>query len=452
MQVSFFGAAGTVTGSRHLLEAHGRRILMDCGLFQGLKALRLRNWQPPGFDCKSIDAVILSHAHLDHSGWLPLLVKSGFSGPIYATEATRDLAEVLLIDSGHLQEEDAQFANRHGFSKHNPALPLYTEEDARTAVAQFQIVQWQVPFDIGGGMTATQFRAGHMLGASILRVTDGKSTLVFTGDLGRPNDQLLPDPEVLHEANLIMCESTYGDRLHGGHDPEPELADIVKRTAGRGGALIIPSFTVGRAQQMLWHFRRLRDRGEIPDIPIYLDSPMAAKATALYDKHKELLRLSPAETRAMCETPHVVHTVEESKRVTAWQGPMIVIAGSGMATGGRVLHHIKAFAPDHRNTILFVGYQSVGTRGADMVAGKKTVRIHGEEVTIRAEVAQLDSISAHADWPEIVDWLRNFTSPPRELVIVHGEPPAAEALAQHVQDSLHWATHIAQDGETVGFS
>jgi metallo-beta-lactamase family protein len=459
MQVSFHGAAGTVTGSRHLLEAHGRKILLDCGLFQGLKALRERNWLPPGFDCASIDAVILSHAHLDHSGWIPLLVKSGFTGPIYTTEAARDLAEVLLVDSGHLQEEDARFANRHGFSKHNPALPLYTEEEARTAMAQFHVVAWQEPFDLGGGMTATLHRAGHMLGASTVRVTDGKTTVVYTGDLGRPNDLLLPDPEVLHDADFILCESTYGNREHdggnrehGGGNPEPDLAAIVKRTAGRGGALIIPSFTVGRAQQMLWHFRRLRDRGEIPDIPIYLDSPMAATATELYNKHKELLRLTPAECKAMCETPRVIHTVEESKQVTAWQGPMIVIAGSGMATGGRVLHHIKAFAPDHRNTFLFAGYQSVGTRGADMVAGKKMVRIHGTEVTIRAEVVQLESISAHADWPEIIQWLRGFTKPPKQLVIVHGEPDAAAGLAEHVKKSLHWPTHIAVDGETLGFS
>ena len=452
MQVSFHGAAGTVTGSRHLLEAHGRKVLLDCGLFQGLKALRLRNWQPPGFDCASIDAVILSHAHLDHSGWLPLLVKSGFTGPIYTTAATCDLAEVLLLDSGRLQEEDARFANRHGFSKHNPALPLYTEEEARAVVGQFRVVAWHEPFDLGGGMSGTLYRAGHMLGASLVRVTDGKTTLVFTGDLGRSNDLLLPGPEPLRDADVILCESTYGDRQHEASDPEPELAAIVHRTAGRGGAVIIPSFTVGRAQQLLWHFHRLRDRGAIPDIPIYLDSPMAATATALYEKHKDLLRLSAAECAAMCRTPHVVHSVEESKKVTAWQGPMIVIAGSGMATGGRVLHHIKAFAPDHRNTFMFAGYQSVGTRGADMVAGKKVVRIHGGDVPIRAEVVQLDSLSAHADWTEIMQWLRGFETAPRQVVIVHGEPPASAALAARIHEDLHWQTHIAQDGETLGFS
>ncbi len=452
MQVSFFGAAGTVTGSRHLLAAHGKKILIDCGMFQGLKALRERNWQPPGFAPSSVDAVILTHAHLDHSGWLPLLAKSGFKGPIYTTAATRDLAEVLLIDSGHLQEEDAKFANKHGFSKHAPALALFGEAEARAVMSQFRVVKWHEPFDLGGGLSATLYRAGHMLGASMARITDGKTSALFTGDLGRPDDLLLSAPEPIAQADLIVCESTYGDRRHGASDPEPELIEIVHRTTRRGGAVIIPSFTVGRAQQLLWHFRTLRDRGAIPDIPIYLDSPMAATATALYQKHAELLRLTPEQVTAMCSTAHVIHTVDESKQVTAWQGPMIVIAGSGMATGGRVLHHIKAFAPDHRNTILFAGYQSVGTRGADMVAGKTTVRIHGEDVPIRAEVAQLDALSAHADWSEILQWLRGFKEPPRQVAIVHGEPTAALGLAGHIEAGLGWSTHVAVQGETLGFS
>ncbi len=452
MQISFFGAAGTVTGSRHLLVGHGRKILIDCGMFQGLKALRERNWHDPGFKPAEVDAVILTHAHLDHSGWLPLLAKTGFKGPIYTTAATRDLAEVLLVDSGHLQEEDARFANRHGFSKHQPALALFTEAEARAVMTQFRVVNWHEPFDLGGGMTATLYRAGHMLGASLVRINDGTTSVVFTGDLGRPDDLLLPGPESPQQADLIVCESTYGDRRHGPSDPEPELVEIVHRTTRRGGAVIIPSFTVGRAQQLLWHFRRLRDRGAIPDLPIYLDSPMAATATQLYQKHAELLRLSPAECAAMCSTAHIIRTVEESKQVTAWQGPMIVIAGSGMATGGRVLHHIKAFAPDHRNTILFAGYQSVGTRGADMVAGKTVIRIHGEDVPIRAEVAQLDTLSAHADWSEILQWLRQLGGAPKQVAIVHGEPIAATALAGHINAGLGWQTHIAQQGETLGFS
>jgi len=452
--IQFLGAAGTVTGSKHLIDTgeDGAQVLMDCGLFQGQKEWRERNWQPLPVPSSSIEAVILTHAHLDHSGWLPLLAKSGFKGPIYTTAATRDLAEVLLIDSGHLQEEDAHFANRHGFSRHQPALPLFGEADARAVMAQFQVVAWHEPFDLGGGMSATLYRAGHMLGASLARVTDGKTAVVFTGDLGRPDDLLLPEPERLDQADLIVCESTYGDRRHGPSDPEPELVEIVHRTARRGGAVIIPSFTVGRAQQLLWHFRKLRDRGAIPDLPIYLDSPMAATATSLYQKHAELLRLNATEVEQMCTTAHVIHTVEESKQVTAWQGPMIVIAGSGMATGGRVLHHIKAFAPDHRNTILFAGYQSIGTRGADMVAGKTTVRIHGEDVPIRAEVAQLESLSAHADWSEILQWLRGFRSAPQQVVIVHGEPQAATALANHIDAGLGWRTHIAQHGESLGFS
>lgn len=450
MQVTFYGAAGTVTGSRHLLQGHGKKILIDCGMFQGLKALRMRNWDQPGFEPRELDAVILTHAHLDHSGWLPLLVKQGFRGPIYATAATRDLAEVLLIDSGHLQEEDARFANRHGFSKHQPALALFTEAEAKATMAQFQVVAWHEPIDLGNGIEATLYRAGHMLGASLVQVKDGKTTIVFTGDLGRPDDLLLPGPERLEAADLILCESTYGDRRHGASDPEPELVEIVHRTTRRGGAVIIPSFTVGRAQQLLWHFRKLRDAGAIPDLPIYLDSPMAATATQLYRKHAELLRLTPEQVNAMCTTAHIIGTVEESKQVTAWQGPMIVIAGSGMATGGRVLHHIKAFAPDHRNTILFAGYQSVGTRGADLVAGKKLVRIHGEDVAIRAEVAQLDSLSAHADWAEILQWLRGFTSAPREVVLVHGEPEAANALSDHIHAGLGWATTVAGMGRTVG--
>ena len=450
MQLSFHGAAGTVTGSRHLLEAHGRKILIDCGMFQGLKALRERNWQAPGFDPATIDAVVLTHAHLDHSGWLPLLRKQGFHGPIYATSATRDLAEVLLKDSGHLQEEDARFANRHGFSRHAPALALFTEADAVAVMAQFREVAWLQAVDLGNGLTLKLHRAGHMLGASMAEISDGKKTIVFTGDLGRADDLLLPGPERLLRADLIVCESTYGNRRHGAHDPEPELVEIVHRTARRGGAVIIPAFCVGRAQQLLWHFRRLRDRGAIPDLPIYLDSPMAATATQLYHKHSDLLKFSAEDCQAMCTTAHVVRTPDESKKISAFQGPMIVIAGSGMATGGRILHHIKALAPNNRNTIVFAGYQAPGTRGADMIGGKGVIRIHGEDVPIRAEVVALDSMSAHADWTEILSWLRGFSEAPTEIVLVHGEPEAAATLAGHIQGGLGWTTRIGREGDVVG--
>lgn len=449
MQIRFLGGAGTVTGSRHLLEAGGRRVLVDCGLFQGLKMLRERNRERFPVEPASIDAVVLTHAHLDHSGWLPALVREGYAGPVHCTAATADLAAILLADSAHLQEEEAEFANRHGFSRHHPALPLYTVRDAERAVERLRPVAWDAETEVAAGVTATLARVGHIPGAAAVRLAAGGRAVTVSGDVGRPGDPLLPDPDAPPACDWLLLESTYGDRRHPEGDPGEEIARVIERTAARGGAVLIPAFAVGRAQEIAWHLHRLMGRGRIPHLPVFLDSPMAGRAIGVACAHPEAMRLSPAECRQVTAFLRVADTVAESKRIDAMRVPCIVISASGMATGGRVLHHLKAMGPDGRNTVLFAGYQAPGTRGAQMLAGAREVKIHGEWVTIRAEVALIDGLSAHADQEELIGWVGRMASPPRAIYLVHGDPAAADALRVRLTDRLGIACVIPQHGDVA---
>lgn len=451
MQLSFFGATQTVTGSRYLLPCDGRRLLIDCGLFQGYKHLRLKNWARLPFDAGAVDAVLLTHAHLDHSGYLPLLVRNGFKGPIYATKATIELCRILLPDSGHLQEEQAEFANRHGFSKHSPALPLYTQKDAHECLKRFKAVAFDGPIEPAPGVHAQFARAGHLLGAASIRVEHRGTSVLFSGDVGRPRDPLMRAPTAPIASDYLVVESTYGDRTHSADDPQAELREVIHRTCQRRGVIVIPTFAVGRAQLLLLLVARLKAAGEIPDVPVYLDSPMAIDATELFTRFGAEHRLSTADAAAVGRIAALVRTAQESKALDRIREPAIILAASGMATGGRVVHHLKVFATDARNTILFSGFQAGGTRGAALVAGAGQVRIHGETFPVRAEIAQLRCASAHADANELIAWMRQLGAPPRQVFVTHGEPSASDVLRQRIQTELGWPASVPEyrDGITL---
>ncbi len=438
MRLTFLGGVGTVTGSKFLLETDRRRLLIDCGLFQGYKQLRLKNWQPFPLDPSAIDAVVITHAHLDHSGYLPLLVRRGFSGPVYATSSTIDLLHILLRDAAYLLEREAEYANDQGYSKHSPALPLYTMADAERALDRLESCEFHTPVAIGGNIELGFRRAGHILGAAILTIGIDERRIVFSGDLGRPGMPTMGDPEPVEDAEVLVLESTYGDRVHSKENPEDMLADIINRTAARGGSIIIPSFAVGRSQTLLYHLHRLKQARRIPDLPVYLDSPMAIDATEIFCRHPDDHRLSAEEARAAFGVARYVHTPEESRALDANHVPKVIVSASGMATGGRVIHHLKVYARDARNTILFAGYQAGGTRGASMIAGADEIKIHGSYIPVHAEVDQLDMLSAHADASEIITWLSNFRTPPRHTYIVHGEPAASDALRHRIEEKLGW--------------
>jgi metallo-beta-lactamase family protein len=442
MHLTFLGATGTVTGSKYLLETGGRRILVDCGLFQGFKQLRLRNWEPLPVAPRTIDTVVLTHAHLDHTGYLPLLVRNGFAGRVICTSGTRDFCGILLPDSGHLQEQDAEFANRYGFSKHQPAMPLYTEADARVALERLDPIGYGVAKDLGGGVTLTYRNAGHILGAATASLSSGDRSITFSGDLGRPNDPILPPPDTIAQADYLLVESTYGDRKHDTRDPEVVLAEIINRTATRGGTVLIPAFAVGRAQTLLFYLQRLKSAGKIPNLPIFLDSPMAIDAGEILLAHRGEHRLSQEQCRALHGVARETRSPEDSKAIDRSALPAIIISASGMATGGRVLHHLKVFAPDEKNTILFTGFQAGGTRGEAMVAGAKQIKIHGELVPVRAEVLNLGMLSAHADADEIIAWLKGFRKPPRTTFITHGEPAGADGLRHRIETELGWVVRV----------
>jgi metallo-beta-lactamase family protein len=449
MRLTFLGAAGTVTGSRYLLEHAGKRVLVDCGLFQGLKNLRLRNWDPMPVDAASIDAVVLTHAHIDHSGYLPALAAQGFRGPVFATQATRDLCALLLPDAGHLQEEDADYANRHGFSKHHPALPLFTEEDGRKVLRKFSTRDFGQEFEPVPGLHMRFSMAGHILGAGSLHVRWDHGSLLFSGDLGRDEDLLMRPPEPPPAADYVVVESTYGDRAHEEEDAATRFAEVINRTAARGGIVVVPAFAVGRAQALLHLVATLKHERRIPDLPIFLNSPMAADVTELYHVHRAQHRLDPEHCRAMCHAARIVNTAEESRKLNGMRFPAVIISASGMATGGRVVHHLKALAPDHRNTILLAGYQAAGTRGAALAAGAKEVKIHGDYVKVRAEVAMLGSLSAHADRGELLGWLARLPRAPKRVFVTHGEPVAADSLRLAIEEQRHWRCTVAEHAQSV---
>jgi metallo-beta-lactamase family protein len=448
LQLKFLGGVGTVTGSKYLVDTGNARILVDCGLFQGYKQLRLRNWKNLPVDPASIDAVVLTHAHIDHSGYLPVLVKNGFRGKIHCTDATYDLCGILLPDSAYLQEREAERANRYGYSKHKPALPLYGENDVRKTLEMFDTSPFDSPVSVAKGVSATFRLAGHILGAAIVELQASTTKIVFSGDLGRPNDPIMYDPAPVRQADYLLVESTYGNRQHGARDAQDALADIINRTSKRGGTVLIPSFAVGRAQTLLYHLHELKAANRIPDLPVYLDSPMAIDATELFCKHAYCHKLSKTQSLNACHVAKYVHDSEDSKALDYDQMPKIIIAASGMATGGRVLHHLKFYAPDARNTVLFAGFQAGGTRGAAMVAGIDRIKIHGEYHDVRAEIANLHMLSAHADADEIMHWLEGFESPPKQTFIVHGEPDAADALRHRIEEELGWSVIVPEHSET----
>ncbi len=449
-RLRFLGATGTVTGSKYLVEHGGASLLVDCGLFQGFKPLRLRNWAALPVDPASLQAVVLTHAHLDHSGYLPLLVRNGFRGEVRCTEATFELCRILLADSAWLQEEQAEHANRYGWSKHKPALPLYTRADAQAALARFKPVRFHDTFEPCAGVKARFTRAGHILGAASVTLRMDGGTLAFSGDLGRPHDPVMHAPETLDEADWLVAESTYGDRLHEATDSVAMIGRVVTRAVSRGGSVIVPSFAVGRTQSMLLYFHRLRASGGIPKaVQVYLDSPMGTDVTRVYLRFREDHRLGAAECRALASVARIVSTPDESRALDQTDWPKVIIAGSGMAAGGRVLHHIKRYGPDPRSLILFTGFQVGGTRGEAMVRGAAEVKIHGEQVPIRAKVHNFENLSAHADRDELVAWLRAFKRAPRRVFLTHGEPAAADALRRRIADTLGWQAEAPEHLATV---
>jgi metallo-beta-lactamase family protein len=481
--ITFLGAAQTVTGSKYLLDTGSSKVFVDCGLFQGLKELRQRNWEGLPVDAKDVDAVVLTHAHLDHCGYLPRLVAQGFRGRIFCTAGTQDLCRIVLPDAGRIQEEDAANANRHGFSKHQPALPLYTEADAFRAVSQLQPVGYDRPVPVTADIEVEFVNAGHLLGSAFARVRTGGLTVLFGGDLGRFGRPVLPDPTSIEAADYLLVESTYGNRVHQQDGNGAQLADVINTAAQRGGRIIIPSFAIGRVEELIYWLRRLEEEKRIPVLPVFVDSPMAVDALARYtqrvreldpemhpeavdDKapHGEADRGERRDARerharherqlcAFCtERFRTIATSAESRQLTESKMPAIVISASGMATGGRVLHHLKAALPDARNTVLFVGYQAAGTRGRTLVDGAAAVKIHGQMIPVQARIELIESMSAHADSHEILRWLGGFTKPPRLTCIVHGELPAMEALNASIHAMPGWTTKIPAYGETVGLS
>jgi metallo-beta-lactamase family protein len=453
--LQFFGATRTVTGSKHLIEVDGYRVLVDCGLFQGLKELRLRNWEPFPINPASINSVILTHAHIDHTGYLPRLVREGFNGVVYATPPTVELARILLPDSARLQEEEAAYSNKVGSSKHHPALPLYNEGDANAALKLFQSVNYHKQVRLAKKLSFEFVTAGHILGSSFVNLDieskDGRyKRLTMTGDIGRYHEPIVRDPSTVDEADYLVLESTYGDRAHPDIDVKTRLAQIISETTGRGGHILIPAFAVGRTQQLIYLIRELEEENLIPILPVFIDSPMAVSATKLYLHHKEdhdlemkdLMddRKNPLATRRFT----LARTVQESKAISGSEEPSIVISASGMATGGRILHHLRERLPDERNTVIFVGFQAAGTRGRRLVDGEREVKIFGGFVPVKAQIETLENLSAHADYREILSWLSGFKRAPEKVFLVHGEPQAAESLKVKIVEKFGWAVEIPE--------
>ncbi|WP_114970274.1 MBL fold metallo-hydrolase [Rhodoferax ferrireducens] len=449
VNITFLGGTGTVTGSKYLVRHGNESLLVDCGLFQGYKLLRLRNWTPLPIAPDQIDAVLLTHAHLDHSGYLPLLAKQGFSGPVYATSGTRDLCRILLPDSGHIQEEDAEFANRHGFSKHAPALPLYTRQDALDCLPLIKAKDFDKTFQPIPGWRATFSPAGHILGAASVLLEVAGRRILFSGDLGRPDDLIMNPPAKAPVADTVLIESTYGDREHPKEDVLAELGPALKKLAKRGGVAVVPVFAVGRAQALLHAIHLLKVRGELPtSLPVFLDSPMAVSTTHLFEHHQGEHRLSSKDAHALTHTATMVSSTDESRALANRHGPMVILSASGMATGGRVLHHLALYAGNHRNMIILTGFQAPGTRGATLASGAKSMRIHGRDVDVKAEVVQLQSASAHADANQILAWLRTMPEAPNQVYVVHGELGPSDELRKRIKHELGWRAMVPEHGST----
>ncbi|MFO7654904.1 MAG: MBL fold metallo-hydrolase [Candidatus Krumholzibacteriia bacterium] len=458
MRLTFHGAARTVTGSRHLLETGDQRILIDCGLFQGLKKLRLLNWQGPGFDPGFLDHVVLTHAHIDHSGYLPRLMQYGFHAPVHCTPATAELLELMLMDAAHLQEEDAAWANKRGFSKHRPAEPLYTMEDAWLALKQLAPVDYGKRVPLGQGVDLRLHNVGHILGAACAEITvrdgDGARTLVFSGDVGRYDAPLHRDPDPLPTCDVLVVESTYGDRSHETTSVRDQIRDIFAETIERRGVVLIPAFAVGRVQLVTLVLRELMEAGELPSVPIHIDSPMAIDATLIYGRHLDDASLDSAVTedgrsRLFPGDVHLHRTVHESKALNDLDGPRVIVASSGMMTGGRILHHLVRRLPRRENLILLTGYQAAGTRGRSLQEGARTLRIHGGDVLVGARVATMQGLSAHADGDQLLRWITSGAQPPSRVFVVHGEDGPAEALAARIAAETGAETSVPELGESV---
>ncbi len=447
-KITFLGAAGTVTGSKYLIEAEGKRLLVDCGLFEGSKELKQRNWDELPIDPATVDWLLLTHAHIDHTGYLPRLVRNGYRGPIYSNAATHELCAVLLPDSAHLQEEDALFAVKKGYSSHKPPLPLYTVAEAQATLTQFHEIPSNDPFTISPQFSVRPHDAGHILGATWLEltITEGgkKMLVVFSGDVGRYDQPILKDPESPTRADFLLCESTYGDREHPTGSVTDELADVINRTAKRGGAVVIPAFAVDRTQLLMYYLRELTEQKRIPQLPVYVDSPMAINVTDIYARHHgdhDLRPQTSADPLNLKEV-HLTRTVEDSKKINDVVSPCIIISASGMITGGRVLHHLARRLPDSRSAVLLVGYQAEGSGGRALQDGAKFLRIHGEQVPVRAQVVDIGQLSAHAGKSELLRWLSGFQAPPRQTFMVHGEPSGLNGLRDAITSRYHWPVTI----------
>lgn len=455
--IRFLGAARTVTGSRFLIETDSARVLVECGMFQGVKELRLRNWAGFPVDPKSIDSLVISHAHLDHVGYTPAIVKQGFEGPVFATLSTKALGEVVMRDSGHIHEVDAERANRKGYTKHKPALPLYTEEDGARAAALFRTVRIAETIEVAAGIRATLHRAGHILGSAsiLLEFDDGTAPVYFSGDLGRPVHPIMLPPDPPPSAGTVLCESTYGDEEHIEEDGTAEIGRIIAATAEAGGSVVIPAFAVDRTEIILHSLRRLTQAGTIPELPVYLDSPMARTAlgfymTAVTEGHSEIrpeIRGHPEVFDPGNLT--ITESVEDSKAINFVKGPKVVISASGMATGGRVLHHLKRELPRAGSAVILVGYQAVGTRGQRLLAGEKTIRIHGEDIPVNARIASVPAFSVHADRSELLDWIASAETPPARVAVVHGEEEAALSLVSAVEDRFGWSAMAPEKDDVL---
>lgn len=448
-ELQFLGGAETVTGSKYLLTFKGRRILVDCGMFQGLKSLRLKNWEPFPVNPAEIDSIILTHAHIDHSGYIPRLIKEGFKGKIYSTAATKDLCKILLPDSGHLMEEEAYYLNRHKKSKHNPALPLFTQNEAERSIEYFESVPFKQTKSLGSGIDFEFQYAGHIFGAASVILNFEGRKVAFTGDIGRLHDDILYPPAPLPQIDYLVTESTYGDRLHKNSDISNDLAQVINETVERKGVVIIPAFAVGRAQMLMYYLSVLKKQKKIPDFPMYLNSPMATNASELLCKYTDIHKLDKQVCNETCDVVKYVRSVEESKSLNERKGPMLIISASGMLTGGRVLHHLKAFAPYSQNTILLAGYQAVGTRGEALEKGAEEIKIQGEYIKVKAQIKTLENMSGHADYKEIIQWLTEAKIHPKRVFITHGDPSAADGLRRRLVESFGWDCTIPSHEDKV---